>query len=124
LNVSLSILSLEPPNSPLNSHLNDVSNLILKFVKLFHLIYNETLPILREKNKEIFEILPPLSSNHWPPLERKDEISFFFMFLVSRQKNKEIFEISPSLSLVAIDHHWRERMKFSFLFMFLVSREK
>jgi hypothetical protein len=46
------------------------------------------------------------------------------MFLVWREKNEEIFEILPLLSLVAIDHHWREMMKFSFRFMFLVSRQK
>jgi len=52
------------------------------------------------------------------------KFSFLFMFLVWREKNEEIFEVLPLLSLVAIDHHWRERMKFSFRFMFLVSRQK
>jgi hypothetical protein len=52
------------------------------------------------------------------------KFSFLFMFLVWREKNEEIFEVLPLLSLVAIDHHWREMMKFSFRFMFLVSRQK
>jgi len=41
------------------------------------LIYDETQPISRETNEEIFEI-PPLSSSSQPPFERNDEIFFPF----------------------------------------------